>query len=355
MKQTDAVAQALSYMVEASNSSFRGAWEVQAGYRGVPLLIGTVFPMAFIALTLARPELQSDTAWRLAQREAANIADLGEPQGWRYFNLYPDIPPDADDLAHVIHLLTRLSWPDRDAILEGPLAFLETNFHPDGSCNTWLVEHPDEAHAARLNWAGGDDLCHPEVLANLLAALANYAPERFAERLANGARWLIRKKQPEGWAAHWYWGWGYGTLQGTRALRAVAARQPELAAEARPAVREALETLLQRQTHEGYWIPDRSPVPKYQDAALRPSVLETAFCLEALAAGGDWAPPESRDAIRLAADWLADRQEADGAWQAEPLYFTLGKSAYQSREVTTALALGALLTAQMSHAANDWV
>lgn len=339
-----AITRAHDFLLAESDGGFRGAWEIQAGYRGAPLLIGTVFPLAFVALALTHPMLGSQAARQVAEREAANIVDLGGPDGWRYFNLFPEIPPDADDLAHVIHLLTRLDWPDRQAILNDPLNFLEKNFHPDGSCNTWLVDDPAAAHQARRSWAGGDDLCHPEVLANLLAALAAHDPDRFASPLKTGARWLIQRAQARGWAAYWYWGWGYGSFQAIRALRVVAARWPDLIPEVRPTVQKVLGSLLERQSPEGAWAPERSPV---ESAAVRlPSILETAFSLEALAAAEDWAPTACRPAIRNAAMWLASQQRQDGSWEAEPLYFTLGRNAYQSREVTTAITLGALLTAK---------
>lgn len=340
-----AVSQALSFLLDAGSSGFKGAWEIQAGFRGTPLLLGTVFPLAFIALTLSRPELKTPEAREVALREASQIVDLGEPQGWRYFNLYPEIPPDADDLAHVIHLLVRLDWPDRHAILEGPLAFAERNFHPDGSCNTWLVEDPALAHDARKAWAGGDHLCHPEVLGNLLSAMAAHDRPRYQRRIDAGSQWLLTQRQPEGWAAYWYWGWGYGTLRAIQALREAS---PDACPDAPEAVRETLQRLIARQKPDGSWIPGRTPVERYQEAASRPSVLETAFSLEALAAAGNWAPAEASQAIRRSAEWLVSRQEADGGWPSEPLYFTLGRTPYQSREVTSAIALSALLSAKLS-------
>ncbi len=348
MPSDASISRALGFLIAAGSSGFRDAWEIQAGFRGAPLLIGTVFPLSFIALALARPELNSSVAVELARREVETIVALGDDTGWRYFNLFPQIPPDADDLAHVIHVLTLTDWEDRDTILAGPLAMLDSNFHPDGSCNTWLVTDALAAENARLSWAGGDDLCHPEVLANLLDALATYDPERYAAQLEKGARWLIQRRSPEGWAGYWYWGWGYGTFQVVRALRKVTDLLPHLAPETRPAIQAALASMIERQALEGSWAPLRAPVEQAPDEAMRAAAQETAFCIEALAAGRDWTPPEGQLALQRAAAWLVTQQANDGGWAAEPLYFTLGRSAYQSREVATAIILGALLTARMT-------
>lgn len=349
---THPIENAHDFLLAQSDGGFRGAWEIASGYRGAPLLLGTVFPLAFIGFALAHPALRSQSAREVAEREAATIIDLGEPEGWRYFNLFPEIPPDADDLAHVIHLLILLDWPERQALLEAPLAFLDKNFHPDGSCNTWLVEDPSKAHEARKSWAGGPDLCHAEVLGNLLSALAAHAPDRYAERLLKGSRWLIQRHRPKGWEAYWYWGWGYGSFRAIHALRASAAHLPKLAPEARPVVEATVASLLERQTPDGAWIPERAPVDSAAELAQRPSVLETAFSLEALLAAGDWAPDAMREPIERATAWLASQQASDGAWEAEPLYFTLGRQPYQSREVTTAIALRAVLNATLSHDAG---
>src|SRR6185369_3155358 len=98
--------------------------------------------------------------------------------GWKYFPELRELPPDADDLAQIMHVLHR--WGRRDAIdayCTRPLeVVLNDNSHPDGSFETWIVPKSNRSGDEDLQerwiemaWGSGPDA---EVMANLLYALA---------------------------------------------------------------------------------------------------------------------------------------------------------------------------------------
>ena len=337
---TLSLSRARDALLAASEEGFRGAWDCARGFRGAPLLIGTVFP-------LARPELDSAEGRAVAMREADVMAALAADDGWRYFNLYPGIPPDTDDLAQMIRLFGVLDPARRDVLLAAPLRLLHRNFHPEGGCFTWIVEDPARALEVCQSWMPGDDPRHPEVVANLLEALACYVPDDFRVELAQGAEYLLGCRSPEGWASYNYYGWGYGTMVALKALRALAACLPELAPRLEDAARDAGLSLLAAEDPQGGWAPrcDAFPARDPRDGQLV-SPQETAFVLDALATLEGWVPGPWRDAMPRATEVLRRSQAADGSWEGEPFYFTLGRLPYQSREVTTAHALNALLSVQ---------
>lgn len=342
---TTRLSRALSALLAASEEGFRGAWDCARGFRGVPLLIGTVFPLSIISLALSRPELDAEAGRAIAQREADVMAALAGDDGWRYFNLYPGIPPDTDDLAQMIRLFGVLDPARRDLLLEAPLQLLRRNFHPEGGCFTWLVEDPAQALAVCQSWMPGDDPRHPEVAANLLEALARYRPDDFRDELERGADYLLSCREAEGWASYNYYGWGYGTMIVLKALRAIAEQLPERAHDLAAAADDAGRRLLADQAPEGGWAPRRGAYPAADPRdgqAVSPQ--ETAFVLSALASLEGWVPGPWRDAMPRAAEILLGSQEDDGAWADEPFYFTLGRLPYRSREVTTAHVLDALLS-----------
>lgn len=344
---TDSLSRAHDALLASGGEGFRGAWDCARGFRGVPLLIGTVFPLSILALVLSRPELDSEAGRAIALREADVMAALAGDDGWRYFNLYPGIPPDTDDLAQMIRLFGVLDPGRRDSLLDAPMRLLRRNFHPEGGCFTWLVEDPAEALAVCQSWMPGDDPRHPEVAANLLEAVARYRPDDFREELARGADYLLTCRHAEGWASYNYYGWGYGTMIVLKALRAIAEQLPEKAPRLAEAAIDAGMRLLADQSPQGGWAPRRDAVPAADPRdGQAVSAQETAFVLGALTALEGWVPGPWREAMPRATEILLSTQADDGTWPAEPFYFTLGRLPYQSREITTAHVMDALLSAR---------
>lgn len=340
----DAAARALDFLLRASKGGFRHAWDMQANFRGTPLLMGTVFPLALLCTVLARPELGED-ARKVARDEAETIASLADESGWRYFNLYPAIPPDIDDFAAAARLLHVLDWPDLADLLAEPLKLVRHNAHAQGGFRNWLVADLSQADAIGQKWVEGPDPRHPESTANLLETLCRVDPAGFEAELRHSATWLLGLRQSEGWRSWWYYGWAYGTLTVIRAFLAIAQRFPDLAAPLSEACRAAGEGLIKAQNPDGSWSLRVSALshPDRSEDWSRPSPLETAFALSALAELDTWAPAGTAEAITRAAEALRQTQAEDGGWSAEPFYLTLGMSPYSSRELTTAFALEALI------------
>jgi hypothetical protein len=340
----DAEAQALDFLLRASQGGFRHAWDMRPNFRGTPLLMGTVFPIALISTVLARPEL-GEEARKVARDEAEIIASLADDSGWRYFNLYPAIPPDIDDFATAARLLHVLDWPDLAGLLAEPLKLVRHNAHAEGGFRNWLVADLSQAAEIGKKWVEGPDPRHPESTANLLETLCRLDPAGFEAELRHSATWLLGLRQPEGWRSWWYYGWAYGTLTVIRAFRAIAERFPDLAPSLSEACRVAGEGLMQAQNPHGSWSLRVSALshPGLTEDWSRPSPLETAFALSALSELGPWAPAGASEAVTRAAHALRQTQAEDGGWSTEPFYLTLGMSAYSSRELTTAFALEALI------------
>lgn len=339
-------AKALDFLLRASESGFKDAWDIKGKFRGTPLLMGTIFPISLITTVLVRHDLGPD-ARRVAMQEAETVASLADVDGWRYFNLYPEIPPDIDDFGTATRLLHLLNWPGLDAILAEPLALVRHNAHAEGGFRNWLVQDLSQAESIGKLWVEGPDPRHLESTANLLEALCLVAPQAFESELRKSAAWLLGLRQPEGWRSWWYYGWTYGTMMVIRAFRAIAALFPDLAPTLAEASRQAGMGLLQAQRPDGSWSLRVSAMshPGLNEDWDRPSPLETAFGLSALAELGPWAPAGTAEAIARATAFLSASQAEDGGWSAEPFYLTLGMSPYGSRELTTAMVLDALLSA----------
>lgn len=344
MPREAAIARALDFLLRASEGGFRHAWDMQPNFRGTPLLMGTVFPLAILSTVLARPEL-GERSRAVAMQEAETIASLGDDSGWRYFNLYPAIPPDVDDFGTAARLLHMLNWPDLDTFLAAPLELVKANAHAEGGFRNWLLVDLSGAEEIGKKWVEGSDPRHAESTANLLEALCRLEPAGFEAEIRRSVDWLLGLRQPEGWRSWWYYGWAYGTMTVIRAFRAIASRFPDLEPTLSEASRAAGTGLLAAQASGGSWSRRCSAQahPGMKADWAIPSALETALALTALAELGPWAPPGSPEAISRAASHLRATQAEDGGWEAEPFYLTLGMSPYSSREVTTALALDALI------------
>jgi len=321
---------AVDFLLAQAGNGFQEALEIQIGLMGVPVLIGSVFPVSLILLALRQAD--PERAREVIETESRAISDLGAEDGWRYFNLSPDIPPDADDLAQAIALL------GPSARLAGPLARLLANEVAPGRFRTWLVADPAVAAEADERWAAGPAAVHPEVVANLLASLLALDPERFRESAVAGIDWLLIRADEGLWSSYWYYGAAYGTYQVLRLLD-LAERcfgpHPTWS-EAREQARAAL---LATRDPSGGWRVQRAPVglvalggPMPEPA--RPGVLETAYATAALRLAD-----VELDALEPAFDFLVACQEADGGFPAEPFYFTLGLRPHQSRCLTTAAVL----------------
>jgi squalene-hopene/tetraprenyl-beta-curcumene cyclase len=267
--------------------------------------------------------------------------------GWSYLTDLAEEPADADTLAQVLQLAIRAGGAER-AAFDAPIHLaLSAGGHPDGSFETWILPpvpereplHDRQAQLVARAWGDGPD---PEVMANLLYALALWAPARFAGPIERGARFLLARQRDTGaWGASWYWGPFYSTYAHVRLLARVAS--PEATA----AVARAAAALLEGQGPRGDW--------SYRDV---PRALDTAHAILALLAAEPVVPALQRplrDAITRGLAALRSAQLPDGTWPADDfIRMDCGRAqraagrelAFGSRTLTAAYVLKAAATAR---------
>lgn len=259
--------------------------------------------------------------------------------GWNYIPSFPDLPPDADDLALVLQLLFRSGGKKEASICDGALEVLSKyNLRDDGSISTWVIDLEDtsESNMAVLRYStfllgapalvpggGGADV---DVLSNLLYALALYDAKKYMPVLRKGAHYLETHQQPEGyWESRWYWGPYYATFKSTCFLSLLS----------RPgAVRPAIEFIVDTQLEDGGWGENM----KSSDD------LNTALALMSLLSSNVLSDSTAR-AITKGAGYLWRAANADGSWRNVRLERTVTSRrcmSYGSQTTTTSFCVKAL-------------
>lgn len=337
-------ARLLGFLLPHAADGFAEAVEVQFAVPGYPLLIGAIFPLAQILLTLDRAAPQEAEVQATVAHLVESLVLLGDDDGWRYFNLCPEIPPDSDDLAHLITVLCARDHPERGRLLVGPLRRLAENVQAPGRYRTWLTTSPESAREADARWASGADPVHPEVMANLLHALLLLDADTWRRDILAGADWLAGLQEAGLWASYWYYGHGYGTHLVLRLFAGIGRRWPEEAPRFAAAQHAARDALVGTQRHDGSWGAVRPPMGVVElGGSWDPPegrALETALCLSALSQLRS--DPSTRAARDRAIAYLEESQAPDGGFEAEPYYFTMGLMPHQSRCLTSSAVLDSL-------------
>lgn len=345
--QSSLTSRVRGFLMNQAAEDFAEAVEVQCAVPGYPLLIGAAFPLSLVARALDQSAPDDPAVQAVVSRLVETLVGFGDEDGWRYFTICPDIPPDTDDLAQVVTILAERGHPERAALLAGPLRRLVLNSRGPGRFRTWLVAAPEEAEAADRTWVAGSDPVHPEVVANVLFALWRHDADAWREDVLAGARWLLTRQVDGLWASYWYYGHGYATHLVLRLLAAIDATWPDALPGCEVAQLAARRALLGAQGPDGSWPVTQPPLAFLElGAAWEPGperTLETALCLSALA----YVP--SDETVRLARSraiaYLASVQAEDGGFAADPYYFTMGRIPHQSRCLTAAAVLSALTSA----------
>ncbi|MBO9540636.1 hypothetical protein J7643_08600 [bacterium] len=333
---------ALSFLKAQAADGFQEALDLQFGLYGHPVVIASVFPVGLVLLGMLAHSPEDPEVRAIAAHEAAQFAMLGEAQGWRYYNLCPEIPPDTDDLA-VVTALFHMVGAHQDRLI-APLETLASNAVAPGRFRTWLADSPEARVEADRRWGVGPDPVQPEVTAHMLWALGVTGDPAHAETLRAGARWLASLQANGIWETYNYYGAAYGTYQALRLYRQVESRWPETAEEFRASRAAAREALLASQDPSGGWVARvvphgvRDQGGRYETPA-HAGALETAFALSALACLAS--DPAVAEASARGWEYLASLQAPDGGFAAEPYYYTIGLVPHQSRCLTTAAVLAA--------------
>jgi squalene-hopene/tetraprenyl-beta-curcumene cyclase len=304
---------------------------------------GDVFLRALVADTLLdaeetlgvglRPLVEREVEYLLGRRLRTGVG------GWSYFPDLPELPPDADDLAQVVQVLTRAG---RDGEVRHhaarPLAvLLGESGRADGGFETWIIPRQrgdqEQLHQRWVDmaWGAGPD---DEVIANLLYALWCHDRDRYVEEIAAGTTFLAGRQQPDGtWASTWYHGPWYGTWVCLRLLRCTRSH--------RAAALRALAAVRTGQGADGGWA-------LHDGAGSDP--LSTALALLALSEG----PPGDGDRGSAGAGirFLEQAVAGPSGWEAVPfIRMDLGRPTgtpwltltYASRAASTSMAVKACL------------
>jgi len=277
-----------------------GEAQVEAAGRGLRWLMGREIR-----------DVRGDWAWQRPHLK---------PGGWafQYANAHY---PDVDDTAVVVLAMDRWRGATgaEDAEMDGAIqratdwtvgmqsrgggwgAFdADNTFH-------YLNHIPFADHGALLDPPTAD------VSGRCLAMLAQLG--RGEEAASKAAiEYLLREQEADG---SWYGRWGvnyvYGTWSALTALNAAGLPHSH------PAMRRALSWLLERQNEDGGWGEDGMSYPAR--GGTRPDAREpapsspsqTAWAILALMAAGE----AGHEAVQRGAQWLMDRQQADGDWPEE--------------------------------------
>jgi hypothetical protein len=275
----------------------------------------------------------------IIRREAAYVAQARRKDrvgGWSYFPGLAELPPDLDSCSAALLLFIKAA-PEYADLCEGPIQAALAQAGDDGSFRTWIVspDYPSQTRARMETgiaefWGDGADV---EVGARFCRALHAYEPQRFAEVVHRGARFICSQQRPDGsWQATWYWGDVSGTCLCAELLQDLGTGGA--------AVQRAVRFLSESQRQDGGW-------GKWESLPL-----DTAQAVWMLATVS---PTDFETAIAHGVDKLLDTQTLSGYWQPSPwIQMHTGRAArvpgrtitFGSAAVTTAFCLRALLKAE---------
>ena len=341
--------QALQYIVGQWHLGFGEARHImefppELGFSGPQYQRGDTFQRALIADTLCDVNTELQDALRVVLDYEVNYLlgrrgpDVG---GWSYFPDLAELPPDADDLAQVMQALW-CSGHRREIAeyFDKPLSIVLEGAHADGSFETWIIPRSNrtaremrQLDFAQRMWGTGAD---PEVMANLLYALALIDRKRYSDEIERGARYLMKRQSPEGsWESTWYHGPFYGTYACLRLLS-----QTEFA---RDSVQKAAVFLRQSQNSDGGW-----------GVGVPSNALDTSLALLGLATLQRDPLDSQQDLVNASRALRYLQQQADGDGSLPSCKFIqmeVGRAiqqpsevlSYGSRTMTTVFALKAAL------------
>lgn len=309
----------------------------RAGLRSRPTQAGDVFQRALIVDALC--DLPAPLAESFAPVIAHEVDHVMQSRvcdscGWGYLPELDELPADSDTLAQVLQMAVRCGRARGDDF-DRPLATAFATAHDDGTFETWILPpaaerdaiHQRQAELVERVWGPGAD---PEVMANLLYALALWDRERFTDRIDAGCRYIVGCQRLDGtWPGRWYVGPYYSTYVAVRLLARVH--------NGAGAVKRAVEALLAGQHREGTWSRDESP--RSLDTAHAILTLLAARALEVADASA------LRESVVRGLGALGRLRRPDGSWPADP-FLTMREQVWGSSTLTTAYVLKAAALAE---------
>jgi hypothetical protein len=340
MGDATTLSKATEWLMRDAATLHASAIDLQFARHGFGIIIGSITPVCIAtrALLAAKPGSRPPPA------VVAHLKEHATMDGWRYFNRHGDIPPDTDDLALVLHVLRAAGISPDEPWVAAPLNVLARNRISSGMFPTWLVTSAENRSTVDNAWASRGNAVHPEVVANIGHALLTIQQARWQEDITAAAHWLAQDPVARLSGNHWYYGSGYAAWLICNFLDAANAAGVLDGSNGLGGYRQQL---LRGQNDNGAWHLDRPPearriLGREMTTTVSNSVSETAWRVAALRCTGLAADvPE----IMAATAFIADAQQADGGFAAEPFYETLSPTPYGSRTMTTSAVVHALASA----------
>jgi hypothetical protein len=255
--------------------------------------------------------------------EAKALLDEIPPGELRYYGLFRDIPPDADDLAIMLELA--VLTPPRAPRVETWLELMLLNLDGDRIIPTWFYRGASGPTTAGAPWNGND--CNA-VRLNLLSALLSFDAERFDVLIHANARRVLAEAKAGVIEGFYHYDASYTSLAFLRF-----AQRYRRHAIHRPLAREiaAVEAAIHERDARAQRLDGGWGSPQWTAAALEGAALS--------------ASPDPL-LIDRALRYLGEHQLADGSWPAEPLYRNPARGGrighHRGRALTTALCARSL-------------
>ena len=293
-----------------SDLTFRESWETQRGLSGTPELVGRLFPAGLVIEVL-------NQCGHALVAQVADSFEQAERSGFRYYQDFPTLPPDAD----VLGLLLRLhryaapaDQPQLATLLQEPLNLMQQAMLPSGEIPVWLDSPPEGVQL----W--GHSCATTQI--NVLLGLLSFNPQQYRQVIEAAATAAFAQLMRAGLAANLYYGVPYVVRTGLTFVRQLQAQHK---------IQLPLPPLSTAQTffESQLGLAAQAEHPSPQDAAFY-----TLACLE--------------NGLPVTDSWPATvlkHQLHDGSWPAEPLYLIphrYGTTWYASKLVTTAICYQAL-------------
>jgi squalene-hopene/tetraprenyl-beta-curcumene cyclase len=240
--------------------------------------------------------------WQVKNKDA-------EPGGW-VFEFRNDFYPDVDDTAFVLMALQRVKYLDTvrmEAAVRRGVQWLLSMQNRDGGWGAFDRDN-NKAFLCNIPFADHNAMIDPstaDVTARVLECLGRYGWTAEHPAVQRGVKFLLKDQCEDGsWFGRWGVNYVYGTSGVLRALETVSLTAKEYC-------QQAVSWLRSVQKADGGF---GESLRSYDEPATKgqgnSTASQTAWGLIGLLAGADSGDP----AIRKAASYLVQQQNADGSW-----------------------------------------
>jgi len=301
--------------------------------------LGTIDTLPQTADWLIAREVRHKGDWSVKRPELV-------PSGWA-FEHHNEHYPDIDDTAMVLLALEHAKSADRDKQDRCEARAIHWLIHMQSRDGGWAAFDVDNNWAILNNVPFADhnamlDPTCPDITGRVLEALSRRKVPEARDAIRQGVQFLLNAQEPDGkWWGRWGVDYIYGTFLAMRGLRASGAGQS--AEPGKDALRRAAHWIASVQNPDGGWGESCLSYVKERFVAAPSTPSQTAWAILGLLAADD----RGSAALTRGLKYLADTQRADGEWEESlatgtgfPNVFYLRYTLYRNYFPLLALALG---------------